>query len=340
MDPLTQASLGAAAAVLCSRKDNVRLAVMVGALAGAAPDLDVLMRSESDPLLSLEYHRHFTHALVSAPIIGLIVAGLFKMLFSWRKQMSFRELSLFGVAGAITHGLLDACTSYGTLLYLPFSNYRESWDIISIIDPIFTLPLVLMLLITFCIRRPMFTKAAFVFCMLYFCFGITQRERAQQFVSELAQSRGHVQVEQLTARPSFGNTILWRLVYRVGDDYYVDAVQLMPFCEPFHYPGESVKAFTVEDRSELLAEGSVLANDVERFRFFSQDFLYRYPKDEQVIGDMRYAMYPNSAQPLWGILLDPAKADVHTEFVYFRDASKSSFKILWDMILGRPLEQL
>lgn len=337
MDPLTQASLGAAAAVLCSRKDNVRLAVIVGALAGAAPDLDVLIRSESDPLLSLEYHRHFTHALLSAPIIGLIVAGLYKLIFRW-EWLKFRELATFGVAGALTHGLLDACTSYGTLLYLPFSNYRESWDIISIIDPVFTVPLVLMLMLTFCIRRPIFTKAAFAFCMLYFCFGIVQRERAQNFAEQLAQSRGHEAVEQLTARPSFGNTILWRLVYRTGADYYVDAVQLMPFCEPLHYPGESVKAFTIEDRSKLLPDDSVLAGDVERFRFFSQNYLYRYPEDERVIGDMRYAMYPNSAQPLWGVLLDPTKADVHTEFVYFRDASKSSFKILWDMILGRPIE--
>ena len=39
--------------------------------------------------------------------------------------------------GAITHGLIDACTSYGTLLYWPISHHRESWDIISIIDPIF-----------------------------------------------------------------------------------------------------------------------------------------------------------------------------------------------------------
>ncbi|MGJ8653240.1 MAG: metal-dependent hydrolase [Opitutaceae bacterium] len=339
MDPLTQASLGAAAAVVFSRKDNVRLAMIVGALAGAAPDLDVFIRSDSDPLLALEYHRHFTHALIFAPVIGLIVAGLYKLIFMW-KRLRFRELATFGVAGALTHGLLDACTSYGTLLYLPFSNYRESWDIISIIDPIFTLPLVFMLLLTFCMRRPTFAKAATIFCLLYFCFGIMQRERAEDFVEQLAQSRGHEAFEQLTARPSFGNTILWRLVYRTGDDYYVDAVQLMPFSEPLHYPGETVKAFTIEDRAELLPDDSVLAGDVERFRFFSQNYLYRYPKDERVIGDMRYAMYPNSAQPLWGILLDPAKADAHTEFVYYRDASKNSFKILWDMILGRPLEGL
>ena len=45
---------------------------MLGALAGAAPDLDVLIRSETDPLLALQYHRHFTHALLIAPLIGLL----------------------------------------------------------------------------------------------------------------------------------------------------------------------------------------------------------------------------------------------------------------------------
>jgi len=36
---------------------------MLGFLSGMAPDLDILIRSSTDPLLSLEYHRQFTHFL-------------------------------------------------------------------------------------------------------------------------------------------------------------------------------------------------------------------------------------------------------------------------------------
>lgn len=336
MDPLSQASIGAAAAALLSRRGTVRQAIVVGALAGAAPDLDVLIRSDVDPLLSLEYHRHFTHALLFAPVVGLVVAGLFKLLFFW-KRWRYKELATFAVLGALTHGLLDACTSYGTLLYLPFSGHRESWDIISIIDPIFTLPLALLTVIAFAWRKPGFAKVAIILCLSYLCFGVLQRSRAIAYCSELARQRGHVAVEQLTARPSFGNTILWRIVYRVEDTYYVDAVQLAPFASPTHYAGESVQAYTIEDRRLVLEDTSVLAADVERFRFFSQDYLYLNPEDHTVVGDLRYAMFPNSIQPLWGVRVVAERSDSHTEFVTFRDPSQRSFDRLWQMILGRSL---
>ncbi len=40
------------------------------------PDMDVLIRSASDPLLAIEYHRHFTHALAFIPVGGLIAAAM------------------------------------------------------------------------------------------------------------------------------------------------------------------------------------------------------------------------------------------------------------------------
>jgi len=337
MDPLTQATLGAAVAAVFSSRDCVRRAIIVGALAGAAPDVDVFIRSETDPMLALEYHRHFTHAILFAPVIGLIVAALYKGLFFWKK-IQFLKIAPFAVVGALTHGLLDACTSYGTLLYLPFSKHRESWDIISIIDPIFTIPLVVMTICAFRFRKPLFAKSVIGFCLLYLCFGVYQRERAQDFAEALALQRGHTEISQLTARPSFANTILWRIVYRVEDRYFVDAVQLQPFSTPVHYVGSSVDAFTVEDRQDLFDSEALLGVDIERFRFFSQGYLYRYPGDEQVLGDLRYAMFPDSIQPLWGIRVDSGQSDAHTEFVYYRDASKSAFGRFWKMIQGKPVD--
>ena len=70
MDPLSQASIGAAAAQALSRRTNLRTALWVGALGGFLPDADILIRSSEDPLLSLEYHRHFTHALVFIPLVA------------------------------------------------------------------------------------------------------------------------------------------------------------------------------------------------------------------------------------------------------------------------------
>jgi len=333
MDPLTQASVGAAAAALFSKRGNVRLALTVGALAGMAPDVDVFIRSDADPLLALQYHRHFTHSIFLAPLIGLIVAGVWKALFFRRKQ-PFKDLATFAVAGALTHGAIDACTSYGTLLYWPLSSHRESWDIISIIDPIFTLPLCLLLVVGFAFRWPKLAKVGLILCGLYLSFGIFQHFRARAFAEELADARGH-SPEMLTVRPSFGNTLLWRIVYREGPDYYVDAVQIMPGNPPIHYPGKQVQAFSVNDTQTLADERTVLVDDIERFRFFSQGYLFVHLEDRNVLGDLRYAMLPDSVVPLWGIRVNPAAPEEHVSLEYFRDPSAPNRAHLWDMIWGR-----
>lgn len=336
MDPLTQAAVGAGAAALFSRKDNVRLALVVGALAGMAPDLDVLIKSETDPLLAIQYHRHFTHSIFFAPIIGLLVAGLWRTLFFWRKQ-SFRSLATFAIAGTLTHGAIDACTSYGTRLYWPISNHRESWDIISIIDPIFTLPLCLLLVIGFAFRRPRIAASGLIVCGLYLCFGSYQYLRAKQFAQSLATSRGHTPSDY-SIRPSFGNTLLWRTVYRESDTYYVDAAQFWPGRPPVHYPGRPVQAFTLNDSTAITDPDSQLGKDIARFRYFSQGYLYVHPEERSIIGDLRYAMLPNSVSPLWGIRIDPEQPDQHLSFEYFRDASAPTRSQLWQMIKGENIE--
>lgn len=336
MDPLTQATIGAAAAAMVCRRPETRHAVLLGALAGAAPDLDVLIRSEADPLFALEYHRHFSHSLFIAPFIGLLVAALFKGLFFW-KHWPYRRLALFGVAGALTHGLIDACTSYGTMLYWPFHSHRESWDIISIIDPLFTIPLVLLTVVAFAFRRPGCAQVAVALCCLYLSLGLYQRSQATDFAMELAAARGH-HPEALTVRPSFGNILLWRIVYREGRHYYVDAVRTRPFADAVHYPGAVVEAYRQESAQGELPPDSVMAKDVERFRFFSQGYLYRHSQQSAVISDLRYAMYPDSVEPLWGIRLNVQQPHTHVAFEHFRDPSRRAFNRLWLMIQGQPVE--
>ena len=69
MDPVTQGVLGASLASVISNKKNLKIAAFCGLVGGLVPDLDILIRSEEDSLLSIEYHRHFTHSLFFVPLI-------------------------------------------------------------------------------------------------------------------------------------------------------------------------------------------------------------------------------------------------------------------------------
>ena len=152
MDPLTQGTLGATLAQSAARPEKTRAFAAAGAVAGLAPDLDILIRSATDPIVYLEFHRQFSHSLlfipVGAGICALILAPLLK------RWLTGRELFLAALLGYASHGLLDACTSYGTHLYWPFSDQRVAWNLISIVDPVFALGLSAAVIYGVLRRRP------------------------------------------------------------------------------------------------------------------------------------------------------------------------------------------
>ena len=138
MDPFSQGVLGAAFSQSKASKLDFRWATLVGILSGMAPDLDVLIRSDLNPMVSWQYHRHFTHSLVFVPVGAFLCALFFKAIL---RRKSFKRIYLYSFFGVLSHALLDCCTSYGTQWFWPFSNMRVAWNNVSIIDPLWTLPL-------------------------------------------------------------------------------------------------------------------------------------------------------------------------------------------------------
>ncbi|MBI1886767.1 MAG: metal-dependent hydrolase, partial [Nitrosomonadales bacterium] len=147
MDILTHGLLGGTLAQSCSKKEETRTATVTGFLAALLADADALIRSGTDPLLVLEYHRQFTHSLIFIPAGALLVTLLLWPAFkALRYPIAFRRIYLYALLGCATSGLLDACTSYGTHLLWPFTGERIAWSIVPIFDPLFSLLLGAMLL--------------------------------------------------------------------------------------------------------------------------------------------------------------------------------------------------
>lgn len=165
MDPFSQATLGAVAAQSTSDPRRLRAAAFLGCVAGLAPDIDVFISSSIDPLLFLEFHRQFTHSLVFIPVGALICSAVFYV--AVRRYLSFKETFLFCLLGYATHGLLDACTTYGTQLFWPFSDDRIAWNNVSVIDPLLTIPAFILMVVAVIKARANYARIAFawiVFC--------------------------------------------------------------------------------------------------------------------------------------------------------------------------------
>ena len=293
----------------------------IGALAGMAPDLDVFISSTEDPLLFLEFHRQFTHSLFFIPFGALLCTLLFYpfvhmkwiLMKKGRAHLTFFQIYVFAFLGYATHGLLDSCTSYGTQLFWPFSNTRVAWNTVSIIDPLFTFPVIGFLLFAVFKKNARYARMGFAYAVIYLSLGLVQNYRAEQALFALAEERGHV-VERSNVKPSFANRHLWKMIYESEGRYYVDAVKLLIGRE--YMPGESIQKLNVKRDFPWLPEDSQQAKDIERFRWFSDDYLAVSEDDDSLIVDMRYSFLPNSIKPMWGIeinkiLVDEGDMDAH-----------------------------
>jgi inner membrane protein len=180
LDPLSQGVLGASLPQALNRGERAAVGGLFGCLGGMAPDLDVLIRSSSDPLLFLEYHRQFTHALIFIPFGGVICGLVLYWLLGRRWQLSMMESCLYATLGYATHALLDACTTYGTQLLWPFTDARFAWNTVSVIDPLFTLPILALVVTAGLRKRPLFARLALAWALIYLSMGLVQRDASAQ----------------------------------------------------------------------------------------------------------------------------------------------------------------
>ena len=330
MDPLSQGTVGAAFAQSTANKNNILRIGVIGFLAGLAPDLDVLIRSSNDPILFLEYHRQFTHSLFFIPFGALIVALLIFPLL--KRSMGFKTVYLASLLGYATHGLLDACTSYGTQLFWPFSNERITWNNISIIDPLFTIPILIFVGTAIKTRKRLFSFFAIGWATFYLSLGFVQYERTLSVAIELAHSRGH-NAERLTLKPSFGNLILWKSIYQHEEKFYVDAIRTVrssTWCS-----GENIRMFDYQQHLPDLDEDSQQKKDIERFRWFSQDYL-GFDEEKNLVTDIRYSMIPNQITPMWGLVIDDQQ-DVNEHAIWWtsRSLEQSQLDLFKEMLSGK-----
>ena len=332
MDPLTQGVLGGLVAQARCHPRHLGRACVIGALAGMAPDLDVLIRSDSDPLLALEYHRHFTHSLFFIPFGALLCSLILYPLQRRYWQIGFRQVYLWCVLGYATHGLLDACTSYGTQLLWPFSDRRFAWDTISVIDPLFTLPLLIGVWLASRRQSRRWVCIAGLWGCLYMMVGVVQHMRAIDLGRQLAMERGHTPL-RLEAKPSFANLAVWKLIYTTSDRFYVAAVK-PGLGRTGIWPGASIARLKIERDLPWLQARSRQARDLERFTWFSGGYVALHPLDPNRVIDIRYSMLPDQIRPLWGIQLNPqAGPDKPADYYAQRSNGREALPQLLGMIL-------
>jgi inner membrane protein len=286
MDSLTQAVLGASVAGAIAPRGQRRKALLAGALLGTLPDLDVFIRYD-DAVQNFTYHRSFSHSLfVLVPLSGLLWLGLCR-LWAPARAAPARWFAVI-LLSLITHPLLDAHTAYGTQLFWPLAVSPSMWGTIFIIDPLYTLPLLVGALAA--AVRPAGKRAGttlhagLLLSTLYLAWTWVGQDIVRQHARAALADLG-LRDAPLFVTPTPFNTVLWRVV-ALTDDGYLEGFDSLLIDEPalrlVAYPS---------DRSALNAAAGI--KSVERLRWFSSDFVAaRVDNNRLLIADLRMGQEP------------------------------------------------
>ncbi|GAB1254696.1 metal-dependent hydrolase [Desulfovibrio falkowii] len=210
MDPITHAASGAVAMLAMPRRPATRWAIPLAALAAASPDIDVIFCHT--PLQFLLLHRGITHSLAAAPLMGLLLALLSRPL--WRahtpEHWDFAKVWLFMVCMVLLHIWLDVITTYGTMIYLPFSHERVRLNAVFIIDLLLTLPLLWAVLRWRGRRGLMRLALAWVIVYPALCIGLNAWHTTQAEQRLIAEGRA---ASRIVVLPDGFAPLFWRTIY-------------------------------------------------------------------------------------------------------------------------------
>jgi len=288
MDSLTQIALGAAVGEGVAGRQLGRRAMLWGALCGTFPDLDVFI-SFGDAVRNFTYHRSFSHSLfVLTALTPLFVWLILKVHPGSRDQRTLWALLVWLVF--TTHVLLDSFTVYGTQIFWPFVTTPVGWSTVFIIDPLYTVPLLVGLVAILAWRGEpekarRLNRAGLMLSTLYLGWSVAAKLEVERVArDQLAQM--NLAAAPLLSTPAPFNTLLWRLVVMTDDGYLEGYRSLLDGAEPI--------AFTAHASDPELLDA--VADDwaVERLRWFTRGFYrVRAVGDGVVISDLRMGLEPH-----------------------------------------------
>ncbi|RMG86844.1 MAG: metal-dependent hydrolase [Bacteroidetes bacterium] len=338
MDSLTQMVLGAAVGEVVLGKKAGNRAMLVGAIGGTIPDLDILAYFVTDEMSALAFHRGLMHSIffaVVAPFFfGWLTARFYEkeiykkrtyktlafsfwvfvfvaVIFQFNKIIAPPEgginwgvIKYFALGGAVagyglwhfffrskplettiswkewawlffwsifTHPLLDSCTSYGTQLFQPFWDYRVALNNISVVDPLYTVPFLICVLVAgFFSRNNVWRQRinwlGIGLSSAYMLFTGYNKIRVDRVFERSFAEKG-IEYRRYRTAPTILNNILWQGVAEGDSLYYYGEYSLLD-AEP------RVLSFLEFPKNHYLIDKYAGNRDVEILKWFSKGYYW------------------------------------------------------------------
>lgn len=335
MDSLTQITLGAAVGEAVLGKQVGNKAMAWGALAGLLPDLDILTYPWLDEAARLVVHRGFTHGLLfpflAAPVLGFLAHRLHR-----HPEAGMQDWTRLAFWGILTHPLLDVFTVYGTGLFEPFSSYRVALNSIFIIDPLYTVPLLIGVVVAGWRSRGSPGRQRAIrwglgLSTLYLFSTLASKTAADAAFTRSLEAQG-VTYTRFMSAPTPLNSVLWRAVVEDEAGYWIGYYGFFDGNQPIR--------FTYMPRNGALLEPFRDAPAVQTLRWFSKGFYVLTQEEETVyMSDLRFGQTQlNGGHFIFSYALTPTGNPADPIRLVNRPPNlrfnRATFGRLWNRILG------
>ena len=286
MDSLTQIVLGASVGEATLGKQVGNRAPLWGAIVATLPDLDVLASWFQGELAYLGTHRGASHSLafslLMAPILGWLIHRFYRE--KWGSRRGWSWLSFWGI---FTHILLDCFTTWGTQVFYPFSEYRVAFNSIFVIDPLYTLPFMLFVLVVLFLKREnrlrrVVNGLGLFFSTFYLVLTVINKQVVDAVFANELHRQGR-SVRTFSTYPTPFNNLLWYVVAEEPEGYDLGYYSLMGRQQPLDF-----RFIPHQHRFISPYRDSYV---VKRLRWFSKDqYVITGRPDSLVWNDLRFGL--------------------------------------------------
>lgn len=284
MDSLTQIALGAAVGEATLGSKVGKKAPLWGAALGTLPDLDVLANPFVSEMTALAIHRGFTHSLLfialATPLFGMLLHRVHA-----REEATVRRWSLLVGLTLATHVLIDCLTSYGTQVFYPFSNYPVIFGTIFVIDPLYTVPLSIGLIVALCYApasrpRRIANYVGLGLSSAYLLLTIANKLYMETVFGQALDRQGYA-VERVFTKPMPLTNLFWGAIAEDRTGYWVGYYSLLD-------RSTHIDFHRVSKNHDLLGDARD-TNVLSRLRWFSRGYFSVSQRgDRRYVHDLRF----------------------------------------------------
>ena len=290
MDSFTQIVLGAAVAAAVAPQQHRRGALLAGGGVGTLAALDVLPLNliTDDPVARMTWHRSWSHSLIVLPFVAWAIWAWFRSRGGRVAQSPTRWFWAMQAA-LLTHPLLDAFTVYGTQLLWPLPMQPVMWSSVFIIDPLYTVWLLLACLVAWFARERRVAQPALVLGLalssLYLGLSMLAKQQVERVAERTLAAQGLADAPRFSVPMPF-NILLWRVVAMTPDGFVEGERSLVADGGAMRLRHHASDVVAMEQVRDLPA--------VQRLHWFNRGFMKAQAREgELVVSDLRMGAEPD-----------------------------------------------